>query len=111
MHTAGDVFSDNLFCLQVAPQFCLRALSVMCSVARLSPCQDTTVMAAAAHARRLATLRCMNAPKMDPTLAAPVSVAEDSPRSWEVGNATACIEASKKHFIPSSEVLFRQQMA
>lgn len=49
-------------------------------------------MAVAAHARLLATLRCMNAPKMALMLAAPVSVMEAGPRLWEVGNATACIE-------------------
>lgn len=64
----------------------------MCFVARHSLCRDTMVMAVAAHARLLATLRCMNAPKMALMLAAPVSVMEAGPRLWEVGNATACIE-------------------
>lgn len=70
----------QLLSLQVAQQFYLQAQSVMCSVARHSLCQDTMVMAAAAHARLLATLRCMNAPKMAPILVVPASVGEASPR-------------------------------
>lgn len=54
--------------------------------------------AAAAHAKLLATPRCMNAPNMALTLAAHASVREASPKSWEVASATACTEASNNHF-------------
>lgn len=89
------VLYKSLFDLQAAPQFCLQAQSVMCSVARPFPLQDTMVTAVAAHARLCATLRCMSAPRMVPTLAAHASVMVDSPRSWEVESATAFIEASR----------------
>ena len=82
-----------MFCLQAAPRFYLQAQSVMYSVARPFPLQDAMATAAAAHARLLATPRCMNAPKTVPTLAAHASAKVGSPKSWEVENATAFIDA------------------